>query len=150
MTSGMVRSAWIAAVLLLAACTGRGAAPQVLTDAQILNALNQRAGAHACCFYMGKDPNGRPLYGRLNGARELHFVVRSQVGRDAVACGWSGFAAPLGANGRRMPAGPDVVFIVRDGQVYLQEDVPGEEFERWQDDLCGPAWIKPRMVGGEL
>lgn len=133
-------------VLLLAACTGQGQAPRALSDRQIIDALNQRAGAHACCFYQGKDPGGRPVYGQISGARQLRFVVRSQVGSESVACGWSGFAAPRDLAGHAMPPGPDRIFIVRNGKVYFQEDLSAEDFDRWQAELCGPAWVKPRAI----
>ena len=145
MTSGWIRIVGLATALIISACTGRSGGPQVLTDAQILTALSQRAGAHACCFYRGRDQAGRPIYGQLNGARELHFLVRTQVNDEAVACGWSGFAAPHDADGRHMTAGPDTVFIVRNGRIYLQEDLSANDFDRWQDELCGAAWIKPLL-----
>lgn len=148
MASGMGWAVCGLAALALSACARPLDGPKVLSDKQVLAALNQRGGAHACCFYQGKDATGRPIYGQLNGARQLRFVVRSQLGSEAIACGWSGFAAPRDAKGRAMAAGPDRIFIVRNGRVYLQEDVSADTFERWQAELCGPAWVKPRMVGG--
>lgn len=42
-----------------------------------------------------------------------------------------------------MPSAPDTIFIVRNRRIFIEGDLPEAEFSRWQDDLCGPDWVKP-------
>ena len=113
-----------------------------LSDEEIIATLNKRAGSQACCVYAGRDKNGHDVYGPIK-PRELHFMVRRRRGDEEIVCGYSGFPPFKAFNGQYMSSGFDTIFVVRGRRLYLREDVGDEQFDRMQDQLCGPDWVKP-------
>jgi hypothetical protein len=76
------------------------------------------------------DPNMTAIHARFGDAK-LTWLTRRQVGGEAIVCGYAG------------PPRTAQVFIVRGGRVYTPSDLAEGEFDRWEDQLCGPDWIKP-------
>ena len=73
------------------------------------------------------------------GHKVLHWVIERSVAGEEVTCG---YVANLNVIG--IAAGP---FIAREGQVFTQQDLPQGQFDRWEDILCGPDWVKPLDLG---
>jgi hypothetical protein len=117
-----------------------------LTDEQIIAGLNGRVGSKVCCFYVRQDQNGDDDYGPLNARREIHLIVRRSFGPDDVACGFSGFPKARAFNGTPMSSGDDTVFVVRNQRLTTDREMTQIEFDRLQDQACGPDWVKPRHV----
>jgi len=88
-------------------------------------------------------PNGRgggAYTDQRSAKRELQFLVKRKSSNEEVVCGYSGFSPP---NGYRGPMPPPDLFIVRDGRLFTAKDMSADQFGRWQDQLCGPDWLKP-------
>jgi hypothetical protein len=146
------RNAFLAAAVVSLAVCGQGCGPAprgsitpTFSDKEIVATLNRRVGAQACCFYTG-EKDGKAEYGPLKASRELHFVVRHLTGAGEIVCGYSGFPAARAFNGQSMSSGPDTIFVVRGRRLYLEQDMADEQFERMQDELCGPDWVKPFRI----
>jgi hypothetical protein len=137
---------WGIALIVLSAMGGCSNPPQVaksLTDEQIIKGLNERVGAQACCFYVRQDQNGDAVYGPLNARREIHLIIRRSVSNEDVACGFSGFPKARAFNGAPMSSGEDTAFVVRNQHLLVGQEMKPAEFDRLQDQLCGPDWVKP-------
>lgn len=130
------------ALAAMCACSEPPRVSRSLSDEQIIKALNERVTARACCFYVGEDEHGS-VYGPLNASREIRFIIRRSVGGDDVACGFSRFPDARAFNGSPMRAGGEAFFVVRNQRLFLATDMEPEAFDRLQDQLCGPAWVKP-------
>jgi hypothetical protein len=65
------------------------------------------------------------------GALRLSWVTRRTVAGEAIVCGYAG--PPRNAR----------VFIARGTRVFTPADLPQGQFDHWEDQLCGPDWIKP-------
>jgi hypothetical protein len=76
------------------------------------------------------DPNMTAIHARF-GDLKLTWLTRRQVGGEAIVCGYAG------------PPRAAQVFIARAGRLYTPSDLPTGEFDRWEDGLCGPDWMKP-------
>ncbi len=124
-------------------CSKAPGASAGLTDQQIIAKLNQRIGAQACCFFVRTDRRGDAVYGPLNARREIHMILRRTLSGEAVACGFSGFPKARAFNGTAMSSGDDTTFVVRDQRLFVQRDMTPDQFDRLQDQLCGPDWVKP-------
>ena len=118
--------------LSLIGCSPDQASPPVHDNDWVIDQLNAR---------MGGNPDTS-----TGGPRELHFLVRQQMGSEEVICGWTGFASRQ-VNGVPSPTN-DAIFIFRNGHLYLAQDMPPEQFVQWQDKYCGDKWVKPIGPGG--
>ncbi len=78
--------------------------------------------------------------------REVQFLVKQKVGNEEIVCGYTGFPPPKGYSG---PMPPPDLFIIRNGRLFTAEDMTADQLDRWQDQLCGPDWIKPLSWPGE-
>jgi hypothetical protein len=76
------------------------------------------------------------------GSRDLHYLVRPWVNGEEIICGWTGFATRI-VNGVPTPPN-ESAFIFRRGRLFLSQDMPPQEYDQLQDQLCGAQWIKPR------
>jgi hypothetical protein len=76
------------------------------------------------------DPEMAAIQARFGGLK-LSWVTRRVVGGQAVVCGYAG------------PPRKAQVFIARTGKVFVPTDLPAGQFDHWEDQLCGPDWIKP-------
>ena len=107
-------------------------------------AIRTFAGIYpACCFYVRQDQNGDAVYGPLNARREIHLIIRRSVGDEDVACGFSGFPKARAFNGSPMSSGDVAVFVVRNRPLFTETEMTPIEFDRLQDQRCGPDWVKP-------
>jgi hypothetical protein len=134
----------LGAGLTLAAC-GPSTPPLEQPDNDaILAMLNARLGPDSGQrYYAGTGANGAAIYKPVrSGPRELHFVVRRQAEGERIVCGWAGYA-PLKASEPASFPPFDTLFLLRNGRLYLSQDLPAGQFERWQADLCGDRWVKP-------
>jgi hypothetical protein len=124
-------------------CSKPSRVDRSLTDEQIIAVLNERLGSKACCFYVRQDQKGDAVYGPLNARREIHLIIRRSVGDEDVACGFSGFPKARAFNGSPMSSGDDAVFVVRNRRLFTETEMKPIEFDRLQDQRCGPDWVKP-------
>ena len=124
-------------------CSKAPVAARGLTDDQIIARLNKRVGSQACCFYAGKDQNGDAVYGPLKAPREIQLIVRRSVADQEIACGISGFPPARAFNGRSMPSGEETIFVAQNQHISILNDMTSAQFDRLQDQLCGPDWVKP-------
>lgn len=124
-------------------CSKPHRATRSLTDEQIIKGLNERVAAQACCFYVRQGQDGEDVYGPLNAPREIHLLIRRSVGNEDVACGFSGFPKARAFNGASISSGDDAIFIVRNQHLFVGQEMKPVEFDRLQDQLCGPDWVKP-------
>jgi hypothetical protein len=134
------------AALWLGGCDRPTPPVSTLTDAQIFSTLNERVGAQTCCFRVGEDAKGVSVYGPLDAERRIDFIVRNTVAGEDIACGWSGFPPAKAFNGKPMSSGTPTLFIVRGKRLLIEGDIPAEEFELWQRQLCGDAWVAPVRI----
>ena len=74
------------------------------------------------------DPNAMAIRARF-GAAELHWIIHRTVGGELITCGYAGQSPRP--------------FIVRSGKIFQEEDLTPGQFDRWEDRLCGPNWVKP-------
>ncbi len=72
------------------------------------------------------DPNATAIHARF-GAAELQWIIHRTVGGELITCGYAG----------QHP------FIARSGRVFQEENLAPGLFDRWEDRLCGPDWVKP-------
>ncbi|HSZ53151.1 MAG TPA: hypothetical protein VK801_16405 [Caulobacteraceae bacterium] len=84
----------------------------------------------ACSRTAPADPNSVAIQKRF-GRAQLTWLTHRVVGGQAVVCGYAG--PPRNAQ----------VFIARGGAVFTPTDVAAGQFDKWEDELCGPDWIKP-------
>jgi hypothetical protein len=84
----------------------------------------------ACARRPPPDPNAVAIQKRF-GKLQLSWVTHRFVGGQAVVCGYAG--PPRNAQ----------VFIARGGSVFTPPDVASGQFDKWEDEFCGPDWIKP-------
>jgi hypothetical protein len=84
----------------------------------------------ACARRPPPDANTVAIQGRF-GKLQLSWVTRRLVGGQPVVCGYAG--PPRNAQ----------VFIARGGKVFTPLDLAAGEFDHWEDEFCGPDWIKP-------
>jgi hypothetical protein len=84
----------------------------------------------ACTRTPPPDPNAVAIQKRF-GKLQLSWVTRRIVGGQPVVCGYAG------------PPRQAQVFIARGGWVFTPSDVAAGQFDQWEDQLCGPDWIKP-------
>jgi len=136
-------TAALATSMAVLSCAHGVGASSYLSQQQIITELNHRLGSRACCFYVGRDRKGDAVYGPLNADRELHWLVQQRVKGEAVTCGYTHFRPARAFNGSPMASGVETIFIVRNRRLYLQGETPPAEFVRWEDELCGPDWVKP-------
>jgi len=125
----------VASALLMlpavAACSKAEPQP-VFSNDEVVAELNRRLGAHPCC---GDD--GKPTAQE----RQLFVLIRRPWREEEVVCGWSGFPPIRLKDGRKVVLGP-TAFIVRNRILFLERDRTPAEFNYWQDQLCGPDWVK--------
>ncbi len=76
------------------------------------------------------DPQMSAVQARF-GAAKLSWLTRRTVGGEAIVCGYAG--PPRNAQ----------VFIVRGTRVFTPADLAQGQFDHWEDQFCGPDWIKP-------
>ncbi|HEY2051928.1 MAG TPA: hypothetical protein VGH03_21520 [Caulobacteraceae bacterium] len=84
----------------------------------------------ACARPAPPDPNAVAIQKRF-GKLQLSWVTHRIVAGRPVVCGYAG--PPRNAQ----------VFIAKDGWVFTPSDVAPGQFDHWQDEFCGPDWIKP-------
>jgi len=95
--------------------------PGILLAATVLSGCAKRPPA---------DPNMTAIRARF-GNLQLSWVTRGVFKGQAIICGYAG------------PPRMAKVFIARWGKAWTPSDLPPGEFDRWEDELCGPDWIKP-------
>lgn len=110
-------------------CAKPPRAAKSLSDEQIIKALRGRLDAQ----------DGPP-----NARREIGLIVRRSVGGEDIACGLSGFPEARASNGDPMFSGFVAAFVVRNQRLFVEQEMTPAEFDRLQDQLCGPDWVKPQ------
>jgi hypothetical protein len=83
-----------------------------------------------CVKPVRPDPQMAAIQRRF-GMLKLSWLTRRVVAGEAIACGYAG------------PPRRAQVFIARGPKVFVPSDLPPEQFDHWEDQLCGPDWIKP-------
>jgi hypothetical protein len=78
----------------------------------------------------GPNRNAEAIHARF-GAAELTWVITRVVDGREVTCGYEQSKVA------RAP------FIARGGQVWQEADLAAGQFEKWEDQFCGPDWVKP-------
>jgi hypothetical protein len=73
------------------------------------------------------------------GHKVLHWVIERKIAGEDVTCGYV-----VGLNVIGLAPSP---FVARSGQVFIEEDLPPGQLDRWEDRLCGPNWVKPLDLG---
>jgi hypothetical protein len=129
---------------MLAACNQATEPQDQPSSEALLTQLRARLGPNLPeMYYSGTDAHGDHVYKELKrGPLELHVLVRRRVNGENVVCGWAG-SPPQRLWSGGMTRSDDTIFIVRNGRLFLSQDVPAHQFEKWQTDLCGDQWVKP-------
>ncbi|MBV8684363.1 MAG: hypothetical protein JO111_15915 [Caulobacteraceae bacterium] len=84
----------------------------------------------ACAKAPPPDANTVAIQKRF-GNLQLSWVTHRMVGGQPIVCGYAG------------PPRHAQVFIARSGSVFTPTDAAAGQFDQWEDQFCGPDWIKP-------
>lgn len=77
-----------------------------------------------------EDRNSAAIRTRF-GSAKISWVIARNVNGSEVTCGYESHGS------MRQP------FIARAGRVWQDTDLAQGQFEKLEDELCGPDWVKP-------